>query len=159
MSKMTDTLHAYMAKKNIGPWQLAKDLNIPPTTVHTWFKHNIRKPRVRVHVKKLGERFPGIFDTIEAPTVKPTELPKHPETDPIDLQVRIRLVEHLVHITGHDLEWFVFHATPDMRHRFRDSLGKQWEWFLDLTRAMTSEKALEVIRAEGRLNGERRPGI
>ena len=149
---------AYIRQRGYrGPADLAKELARLPATVEDWL---YRGPRSRQGRAKIVERYPAIFGrlglggTEGAPFIPEDSPPESPAADKsraLTLAVRVELARMNVVSVSSLLAWFVQEASEEERHSFRAALGEEWQRFIDLTRAMVGEKALEMARSEGRL--------
>lgn len=75
----------------------------------------------------------------------PSEIPPSPHVSQENAELKFisaikteQAQETILYLTA-VLEWFLLKATAEERNQFRDTLGKNWERFLELTRAMQRE--------------------
>ncbi|MEK7536846.1 MAG: hypothetical protein AAB584_00150 [Patescibacteria group bacterium] len=145
-------IQRYLKAHEMTVGGLAKKIQRPRTTVEWWYYHGITKGKDR---RKIQEQYPWLFDSTKE---TPLEIPL---SSLENIQLRLasfvkteQAREAILYLTA-TLEWFLFKAMAEERNRFRDALGKDWEHFLGLTRAMTNEKALEIAQQEGELKWNR----
>ena len=122
--------------------QYAENWGINRRTLNHWMSGS--RPTEK-YLAKIGERFlqSDLFDE---------EIASSATWD--SGQTKIMLARMKVTEFTFFLEWLV-NSTPEVRKKFREEAGSEWEHFVNLTRALINEKTLEVARSEGRLSQRR----
>lgn len=158
--QFVEAVNQYAQKTGVSRNKLAGQIGKPRQTVDDWFKKGIKRKPAR---DRIIAEYPEIFDgyePLDQPPVASTstatvEIPHehtHTFTDHEVLAlVKTERAHHDISSLTETLQWFLFQATSADRNKFRDSLGETWKYFLELTRAMTGEKAYEIAKQEGRI--------
>lgn len=156
---LQDILIEAVRESGLSKPAYALEWGIPRSTFCEWMKGT--RPAAK-HFAKINERFPGII--LES-SGSPAQLPRIREQKPTPVvtenpvSLRIRVATGLVIQLMLVFEWLIFKCTDKERNAFRDALGAEWEWFMNLSRSMVSESSLQVMKTEGRLNTNRRHGL
>ena len=145
-------LKDYLSEHNLNRKELSRELGVPESTLNDWINKDIPFKRIRAKYRKiLRDKFPEVFEETTAGVSETKVIPSS------NLDLKIQYSRLLILQISMILESLIFNGSTEKRNYFRASLGKEWLWFIELTRAMVGEKALEVIKEEGRLHLERRP--
>jgi hypothetical protein len=140
-------LREYIAENRLGgPVGLARHLQRPQSTVGDWLYKGVLDDGRRARVIR---ELPQIFNHHEDSFVATGTL-----SGSVLARLKVELVQERVSILSGYLEWFLFQASELEREQLRNTLGEKWNHFLELTRAMTSERAFEMAQEEGRLYNE-----
>jgi len=131
-------------------WDLARN------TLNNWLSGV--SPARRFH-EKINARFPGAFEASGETITDTTPARRLESKNGVFVKNRISLASRSITELVLIFEWLVFKASPEERNRFRDELGEEWEWFMNLARSLVNEKSLQVMKDEGRLNIEKRGGL
>lgn len=145
-------IQSYLKTHKMSVGQLAKKISRPRTSIEHWYYHGVKREGDR---RKIQKQYPWLFNSSSGEV--PSEIPPSPHVPQENAELKFTLAikterahEMILYLTAL-LEWFLFKATAEERNQFRDALGKNWEHFLGLTRAMTNEKAFEIAKQEGEL--------
>lgn len=158
--QFAEAVRQYAQKVGLTRSKLADQIGKPRQTVDDWFKKGVKRKSAR---DRIIAEHPEIFDGFQSLDKTPAdstsaataEIPHehtHTFTDQeVFALVKTERAHHDISSLTETLQWFLFQATPNDRNKFRDSLGETWKYFLELTRAMTGEKAYEIAKQEGRI--------
>jgi|SRR3989344_916196 len=144
----------YIEKEGITTAELARKLNKPGQTVGDWIRKGVRRECTRV---RLMAEHPELFQGYTAPkqseeVVRPPLIKNNgPDHRSMFVLVKIEHARSQTIVFQDLLHWFLFEASAEERNQFRDSLGENWKQFLELTRAMTGERAFEIAKEERRI--------
>lgn len=146
-------IKSYCKANSLTLTTLATQIGRPVGTVEDWMYRGLKSPEAQERVMR---DFPWLFSAIPAsvsakqaePLVGGCSYSNHPIE--CQLLMKLELARQGVVLLSDILQWFV-NASPKERERFRDELGQVWKKFLELTRAMTGERALELALQEGRV--------
>ncbi len=151
---------SFMAANSIGPTELARRTGESRKKVENWTYYGIK---TQSKIDAVVAQYPWLFESNgNVPQEVPTEgtgakgntapVPLHPDRKLLGLikteQVRLNIL-----CLAATLEWFLFEASAEERHLFRDTLGDSWKDFVWLTRAMIGEAAFEIAQQDGRPKG------
>lgn len=153
MSKLSETLEQYIKENHISIRQLARELGVPRTTVRDWITKSKEPSYVRYR-EILEKKFVGIFneERVIISIGSQEEVRKlKKKINPVELEVKVFLAQQQMSGLDKIFDWLLFEATVEERNYFRDSLGEQWNQFLNRAQAMLSETALKVLKSEGRI--------
>lgn len=139
----------YCHAHNITFKQLGERIGEPRRTVSRWANEGIKTNNVR---QRVVEKYPFLFSAEAQAGIVPPAPTAAPANREILLTVKVEQARPAVLCLSSVLTWFLFSASAEERNRFRDELGDDWQHILELTRAMTGEKAFEVTIREGRLS-------
>lgn len=156
----SQSIRNYLSKSGLSRKELADKTGCSKHMIMDWLRYGLKTAQKRDEIIK---KYPWIFlDNLSSdPTVRAEELtlatlpvsPPKVLTNPVnEVQVlmKIELGRHGIVVLSDILQWFI-DASADERNRFREELGGIWKNFLELTRAMTGERALELALQERRV--------
>jgi transcriptional regulator with XRE-family HTH domain len=173
MTEFGKRLKEIATKRGISVHQLGRELGIPRGTIGEWV-YGASLPTKEKYRRLLASQFPGQFPEFEVPLMRGVSPRRDKKQVAITSSKQVVIqdqpgevcgVEKLAliyHAQDHmmclipDFERLLFQASREMRGEFRARLGRNWERFLDLTRALVSEKAFEVLEKEGQFAGHTR---
>ena len=155
MSKFSRVLTEAIKSSGMNFKEYAADWDVPPRTVRHWLDGT---PPSSKYTSKIEERFPaadypGLFEeeVVSGPAFGNGLW--SPE------KIKIMLARMSVINLTFVFEWLVLKASAKERDKFRQELGSDWEWFMNLSRSLVNEKSREVMQSEGRLNPTSRRGL
>jgi hypothetical protein len=126
-----------------GPKGFGKRFGIAIGTIEHWLYKGIVSPTCRA--RRIAS-LPEVFDSSENVTETTSS-----GGSTFVARLKMELVQERVLTLSLHLTWFLFTATEAERDQLREILGDKWSYFIELTRAMTSETAFRMAREEGRL--------
>ena len=136
-------LKSYIQSQKLSQSSLARQIGRPRETVQDWVTRGLSIDSRR---EEIVAQYPHIFSQIGASTDS-----NSPEIN-IKLIISIELAKVHIAELSKILRSLVFDLTGSEREVFRTRLGESWNDFLNLTRAMTGETALQVTLREGGLD-------
>ncbi|MFA7216693.1 MAG: hypothetical protein WC095_01775 [Candidatus Paceibacterota bacterium] len=160
--EFAEAIRRYASSNGLTIAGLARSIGKPRETVQFWANGKLKNEESR---QKIMNDYPMIFsednnftstsDTEGIPfsVIMPVSNQHKPAVnrkDDVQVLMRIELGRHGIVALSDTLQWFIA-ASPTERDKFRESLGGLWRNFLDLTRAMTGERALEIALEERRV--------
>jgi len=160
--EFSKAIRDYAKRNDLSIVALAKLIGIPRETVQFWAARGVKREKTR---KKIMDNYPMIFseggdciltsgsEVVSLSATMPVSNQHRPSVnrkDDVQVLMRIELGRHGIVALSDTLQWFIA-ASPTEREKFRESLGGLWKNFLELTRAMTGERALEIALEERRV--------
>ncbi len=143
-----EALLRYLQRENINASDLARLIGKPVNTVGDWVRHGVKRERDR---QRIVEAYPQVFGVVATGKSNiPSQLAQPPDLGFSSI-LKTEMARMVIQNLSALLDWFLFEASKEERNHFRDQLGDDWKHLLELTRAMTNEKAFDVTREEGRL--------
>lgn len=143
-----EAIDRYLTTNKMTIAALAQRLGKGETTVGDWRRGGIKSDEGR---QQIIAAHPWLFEPGAETPAPPTRASGKNGTH--DTLVLIKTEQARLELLALRslLIWFLFDASADERHQFRDNLGDEWKHFLELTRAMTNETAFGMANTEGRL--------
>lgn len=153
MTKFATILAEAVRASGLDTKRYAANWGVPRRTFGHWLAGT---PPSSKYLSKIEERFPqadyqGLFDE-DAPAGSPAS--GNGLWSPA--QTKIMLARMNITNLMFIFEWLVYDVSAQERNQFRDTLGAEWENFMNLARALVNEKSREVGFTEKRLNNSRR---
>jgi len=160
--EFAEAIRRYASVNNLTISGLAKLIGKPRETVQFWANGKVKSQETR---QKIINDYPMIFseggdsiptsgsEVVLPSVIMPVSNQHRPvvnRKDDVQILMRIELGRHGIVALSDTLQWFIA-ASPAEREKFRESLGGLWKNFLDLTRAMTGEHALQIALEERRV--------
>ena len=147
MTKFARILSEAVENSGLTVSGYAHEWEVPTRTLGHWMKGSLPSPK---WTRIIEERFndSGLFEEETLKTVS--------NGHQNGLATKIILAKTKVIDMTFVFEWLVLSASVEERKKFREELGSDWEYFMNLARALVSEKSREVIRNEGSFNSFRR---
>ena len=168
MTQFVEKLNQEREKLGLSWSAFARYLEVPQKTLEDW-RYRDRLPKEK-YQKVINDKFPGFFqdelfmqktheETIIPIPLPPKSVRARVDINETDFRVKIELVKERVLELSRLLWWFLYEANAEERNKLRTEMDTDWEWFINLTRAMMGESAFTAIENEGSLNPERRPRL
>jgi hypothetical protein len=154
--EFADAIKRYCNIHKIPTKELAGLTKRATRTVEDWKYTGVKNPKKQ---DEIMQEFPWLFAEQPPEILASDDTPIRPLTpakpaskrsSEIQVLMKIELGRHGIVVLSDILQWFI-DASPEERNHFREELGPLWKKFLELTRAMTGERALELALQEGRV--------